>query len=54
MKSEYVRPTIVELDIVADGMIASSLEPIIFVGDDVDTSTTDGRGRRGTWGNLWE
>ena len=49
MKTEYMKPEVLTEDIVVEKMIATS----ISVGEDVENGTTETRGRRGSWGNLW-
>ena len=52
MKTEYIKPEVQTEEIVVEKMIATSIP--VPVGEEVENGTTDTRGRRGTWGNLWE
>ena len=55
MKKEYIKPTLIEIKLESGEMMASSMGyTTIGFGDDVNSATTDSRGRRGTWGNRWE
>lgn len=49
MRKEYIKPEVLieELELVS--MVAAS----VGVGEAVEYGTTDARGHRGTWGNLW-
>lgn len=54
MKKNYLAPETVELKMVTNRMVATSI-PV--VGSDVDTNNPDiqlENGRRGEWGNLWK
>ena len=50
MKTEYMKPEVQTEEIVVEKIIATSIP----IGEEVENGTTDTRGRRGTWGNLWE
>ena len=54
MKKNYVSPLAVEVSVVAESMLAASLQ--MYSDKTVDTSTPGaqlgGQGR-GEWGNLW-
>lgn len=52
-KNAYITPAMEVMNVEVEEMIATS----VLLGIDeegADNVTTDSRGRRGTWGNLWE
>ena len=54
MKKEYISPLVVEVNVEATNMLATSLQ---LSDKNIDTSTPGAQlsgGRRGTWGNLWQ
>jgi hypothetical protein len=55
MKKTYVSPRMVEVNVEAEAMLATSLK--MDGNQSVDTSTSGNQlsgGSRGQWGNLWE
>ena len=55
MKKTYVSPLMVEVNVAAESMLATSLQ--IHSGKTVDTSADGaqlGNENRGEWGNLWK
>ena len=54
MKKNYVSPLMVEVNVEAESMLATSLK--LDGGNTVDTSNGGqlSGGNRGQWGNLWD
>ncbi|MBR5962947.1 MAG: hypothetical protein IK000_02205 [Bacteroidaceae bacterium] len=49
MKKDYIKPEMVEEVLFTQNFIAASLSD-----EEADDSQVLGRGRRGSWGNLWD
>lgn len=53
-KKAYITPEMEVMNVETETMIAMS-DGVVGVNEDgADVVDTDSRGRRGTWGNLWE
>ena len=50
MKTEYIKPEIM----IEEGELATMIATSVRIGEDVEETTTDTNGRRGTWGDLWD
>ena len=54
-KKAYITPEMEVMNVEVEEMIATSGVLGISIDEDgADDVVTDSRGRRGTWGNLWE
>jgi len=50
-KKAYIAPEMEVMNVETEAMIAMS---VVVDEEGQDNVTTDSRGRRGSWGNLWE
>lgn len=50
-KKAYIAPEMEVMNVETETMIAMS---VVVDEESQDNVTTDSRGRRGSWGNLWE
>ena len=50
-KKAYIAPEMEVMNVETEAMIAMS---VVVDGEGQDNVITDSRGRRGSWGNLWE
>ena len=53
MRNQYVKPEMVEVEIVISSMLAASLTMNIDKNSQGDCEEDFVRGRRGVWGDLW-
>ena len=51
-KKAYITPEMEVMNVETEAMMLTASFEVDEVGQ--DNVTTDSRGRRGTWGNLWE
>jgi len=53
-KKAYITPRVEEMNIETVEMMATSNADTFFISDDItEDDARMGRGRRGSWGNLW-
>ncbi|MBR6602329.1 MAG: hypothetical protein IKK87_10915 [Bacteroidaceae bacterium] len=53
-KNAYIAPAMEETNIETVEMMATSSADTFFISDDItEDDARMGRGRRGSWGNLW-
>ena len=53
-KKAYITPGVEEMNIETVEMMATSNADTFFISDDItEDDARMGRGRRGSWGNLW-
>ena len=53
MRKQYVKPEMMEIEIVISSMLAASLTMNINKNSQGDCEEDFVRGRRGVWGDLW-
>ena len=53
-KKTYITPEMEVMNVEVEEMIATSAVSLGIDEEGADNVITDSRGRRGSWGNLWE